>query len=136
MILKMFIFFAVINFAFSTEVTVYDLFENDVMVVNNTFTEQLSDNFSICLYFLIDKFGNNDDVTILKLKQRKGEAVNLRILVKMHLTTAWGLPIVMPKIIVNGEFYMNYSNMDIKKDIWNFLCLGIDWTQKNLGLQV
>ena len=117
----------------SIEVIVYELSGDDSMIVNNTFTEQSYNNFSICLYFQIDKFGDNYDVTILKLKQRHEKEMTLRIIVKMRLGIWGGFTYITPIIIINGEKFQAYGDLNIKKDVWNHMCLGIDWENKMLG---
>ena len=124
----------VIKLVFCTEVDVYELSGDDKMVVNNTFKQQSSDNFSICLYFMIDKFGDNDDVRILQIRQRYEKKTFFRILLKMSLESGWSTwPHIQPKVIVNGEYFETNSNIDVKKDVWTLMCLGIDWKYKKLG---
>ena len=55
----------------SQEVDVYSLSGDSQMVLNGSFPDSLPDKFSICIFFSIDKFGEDGKVSILTLKQSK-----------------------------------------------------------------
>ena len=127
------VFLLIFGVADGQEVSVYEIRGNSTIVLKSSLPVSLPDNFSFCLFILIDKFGDDGNLNFLLLQQKDNNGRYLSILLGMKLLKSDGDPKIVPTLEVNGEQLETQHPVEVLKDTWNRVCLDMDWKQRYLG---